>query len=545
LIWDLGFVIYNVAMSKKPFLLVILDGFGRGPEVPSNAIWKAIKPTFDYIETNFPMTNLQASGIAVGLPWGEEGNSEVGHLNLGSGRIIYQYMPRIIFAIRDGSFFINEALVGAIEHAKKNNSALNIMGLVSSGSVHSYIDHFYAVLDLAKRMQLKKVNIHIFTDGRDAPPKEAADFLGRVNQKIKTGYPNTRIVSLIGRYYAMDRDDRWELTEKAYNLITQGNGEHFKNVVEALEASYGKNLTDEFIEPAVITEKDGDAVHANDNDSFVYINFREDSARQLTESFVLKDFDRFKRQELKNIYFATMTRYKEGLDTRVAFPPLEIKNPLAEVLSKHNKSQLHIAETEKYAHVTYFFNGGVEEHFPNEERILVSSIQDYKFSERPQMSAPEITDKILFALHSQKYDIIIANYANADMVGHTGNYDATVKAIESLDNQVGALLEAVLKAKGLLIITADHGNADEKRNPLTGESYPEHSLNPVPFYLIAPEFAVQKSQEKIERQRIEVGGILADVAPTILELMDLTIPPEMTGHSLLKMLGIKISELDI
>ncbi len=534
---------YYRVMFQKPLLLVILDGFGRGPEAPSNAIWKAVRPTFDYIETNFPMTNLQASGIAVGLPWGEEGNSEVGHLNLGSGRIVYQYMPRITFAIRDGSFFTNDALVGAVLHAKNNNSALNIIGLVSSGNVHSYIDHFYAVLELAKRMELQNVNVHVFTDGRDAPPKEAADFLEKVNQKIKTDYPSARIVSVVGRHFAMDRDDRWELTEKAFNLITRGEGGRFKAPAEALKAGYAKNLTDEFIEPAVIAEKDEDIVHAKDNDSFIYINFREDSARQLTEAFVLKDFDRFKRQELKNIYFATMTRYKEGLDIHVAFLPIEVKSPLAEVLSQNNKKQLHIAETEKYAHVTYFFNGGIEQPFPNEERVLVSSAQDYKFAERPQMSAPEITDKILLALHDKKYDIVIANYANADMVGHTGDYDATVKAVEALDNQVGALLEAVLKMKGLMIITADHGNADEKRNPLTGEPYPEHSLNPVPFYLIAPEFAVQKSQEEIERQKMEVGGILADVAPTVLELMGLPIPPEMTGHSLIKLLKVNLTDL--
>lgn len=530
-------------MSQKPFLLVILDGFGRGPEAPSNAIWKAVKPTFDYIETNFPMTNLQASGIAVGLPWGEEGNSEVGHLNLGSGRIVYQYMPRIIFAIRDGSFFTNAALVGAIEHAKNNNSALNIMGLISSGNVHSYIDHFYAVLELAKRMELQNVKIHAFTDGRDAPPKEGVNFLEKVKQKIKVEYPGARIVSVIGRYYAMDRDDRWELTEKAYNLITQNEGKRFKSPAEALRADYEKNLTDEFIEPAVIAEKDEVIVRADNNDSFIYINFREDSARQLTEAFVLKDFDKFKRNELKNIYFATMTRYKEGLDTRVAFEPLEIKKSLAEILSENNKKQLHIAETEKYAHITYFFNGGVEKPFPDEERILISSAQDYKFSEHPQMSAPEITNKILLAIRDKKYDIIIANYANADMVGHAGDYDATVKAIETLDNQIGSLLEAVLKAKGLMIITADHGNADEKRNPLTGEPHPEHSSNPVPFYLIAPEFTVRKSQEELERQRIEVDGILADVAPTVLELMNLTIPREMTGHSLLKLLKASPTDL--
>lgn len=527
-------------MSYKPAVLIILDGFGRGPESPSNGIWMAKKPTFDYIETNFPMTNLQASGIAVGLPWGEEGNSEVGHLNLGSGRIVYQYIPRIIFAIRDGSFFTNEALEQAAEMAKKNNSTLNVIGLVSSGSVHAYIDHFYAVLELAKRQGLSKVNIHVFTDGRDAPPKEAMDFLAKVNQKIAADYPGAKIVSLVGRYYAMDRDDRWELTEKAYNLITQGVGTRFKNIAEALKASYDKNLTDEFVEPSVIAEKDADVARAKDNDAFIYINFREDSARQLTEAFVQKDFNKFKRQELKNIYFATMTQYKEGLDIHVAFSPIDIKNPLALVLSQNNKKQLHIAETEKYAHVTYFFNGGIEKPFPLEDRVLISSAKDYNFSERPQMSAPEITDKIIEAINSKNYDVIVANYANADMVGHTGDYNAIIKAIEVLDAQIAMIMEIILKIGGLLIVTADHGKADEIRNPLTGEPYPEHSSNPVPIYLIAKEFTLSKTQEDIERQRMEVGGILADVAPTLLELMGLTIPPEMTGHSLIKALKINL-----
>ncbi len=528
----------------KPIVLVILDGYGRGPENAANAIYKAQKPNIDFIEKNFGVTNLQASGIAVGLPWGEEGNSEVGHLNIGSGRIVYQYLPRITFAIRDGSFFSSPELLALAEHVKKNNSAFHIIGLLSQGNVHSYIDHLYALLDFAKNEHLEKVFIHAFTDGRDSPLQDSLQFYEKIKNKLDRDYPFAKIVDLIGRRFAMDRDNNWERTEKVYRLLTQSQGEIFSDIKNAIKSDYDKNLTDEFIEPKVIDSKP-----IKNNDAVIFINFREDSARQLTGAFVLENFDKFKRKKIDNLYFATMTRYGKDLPLHVLFESLEIRNTLSEIISKSGKfspygespagRQMHIAETEKYAHVTYFFNGGLEIPFPNEERLLVPTQHDHNFAENPEMSASEITEKVTQSIESKKYDFIIVNYANVDMIGHTGNFEATTKAIEIIDDKIGQIMEAALKAKGILIITADHGNADEKIDLLTGAPLTEHSANPVPFYLIGNDFRREKSQEEIEIGKLEVGGILADVAPTILELMGLPQPPEMTGKSLLKILKIE------
>lgn len=520
---------YNNYMYK-PVILVILDGFGRGPENAANAIFKAQKPNFDFIEKNFFMTNLQASGIAVGLPWGEEGNSEVGHLNLGAGRIIYQYLPRIMFAIRDGSFFKNPELLEAAEHIKKNNSALHIIGLIGEGNVHSYIDHLYAVLDFAKNENVKEVFIHAFTDGRDSPPKDALTFFEKLQNKISENYPFAKIASLIGRHYALDRDNNWERTEMAYRLLTENKGEIFSDVKSAIGSDYDKNITDEFIEPKVVNKteiKDGDAV--------LFLDFREDSARQLTRTFVEDNFNNFPRKKINDLYFVTMTRYEKNLPIHVLFEPLKIENTLAEVISKANKTQIHIAETEKYAHVTYFFNGLVEPAFPKEIRELIPSEKDHNFAKRPEMDASKITDKIIDSLNSG-YDLIVVNYANSDMVGHTGDFDATVKAIEILDSEMGKIIAEVLKNGAALVITSDHGNADEMINLLTGAPQTEHTGNPVPFYFIAKNLKQEKDPEKIEIGKLETGGILADVAPTILELMDIKQPPEMTGKSLLKIL---------
>jgi len=518
----------------KPVILMILDGYGRGPENAANAIFKAIKPNIDFIEKNFPVTNLQASGIAAGLPWGEEGNSEVGHLNLGAGQIVYQYLPRITFAIRDGSFFKNPALLQAAEHVKKNNSSLHIIGLIGSGNVHSYIDHFYAVLDFAKKEDVKNVFIHAFTDGRDSPPKDALDFYEKVQNKLNHDYSFAKIVSLIGRHWALDRNDGWDKTEIAYRLLTESKGEVFKDVKNAIESDYNKNIFDEFIEPKVIKDEP-----IKNNDAVMFIDFREDSVRQLTRAFVEENFDKFERKKIKNLYFATMTRYEKNLPINVLFEPLEIKNTLTKVISDAGKKQIHIAETEKYAHVTYFFNGGIENPTPNEDRVLIQTKKDHDFAGNPAMSAPEITEKLIETINSKKYDFIIVNYANADMVGHTGNFQATVSAIEVLDNEVGKITAEVLKTDAVLIITADHGNADEKINLLTGEPSTEHTSNPVPFYLIANKLRREKTPEDFEIYRTEIKGILADVAPTILELMGLPQPPEMTGKSLLNVLAVK------
>ncbi|MFH1393124.1 MAG: 2,3-bisphosphoglycerate-independent phosphoglycerate mutase [Patescibacteria group bacterium] len=519
-------------MTYKPVVLVILDGYGRGPENAVNAIFKAKKPTIDFIEKNFPMTNLQASGIAVGLPWGEEGSSEVGHLNLGAGRIIYQNLPRITFAIRDGSFFKLPALTKLAEHVKKNNSSFHIMGLIGGGNVHSYIDHLYGVLEFAKKENITKVFIHAFTDGRDSPPKDALDFYGKIQNQLNENYPFAKIASLIGRHFAMDRDNHWDRTEKTYQLLTESKGEVFDNAQAAIKSDYDKNITDEFIEPKVLVSEP-----IKENDAVIFIDFREDSTRQLSRAFVEENFSEFSRKKINNLYFATMTRYEKNLPLNVLFEPIEIKNTLAETVSKSGKNQIHIAETEKYAHVTYFFNGGEEVTFPNEERVLIPTKRDHDFANDPAMSAGEVTGKIIEAIDSKKYDLIVANYANADMVGHTGNFQATVSAVEILDREIGQLMPEVLKTGGVLIITSDHGNADEKINSLTGAPQTEHSANPVPFYLIGNDFKHEKAQEKTEVEKFEVEGILADVAPTVLELFGLPQPSEMTGKSLLKLLA--------
>jgi len=518
----------------KPVILVILDGYGRGPENAANAIFKAKKPNIDFIEKNFPMTNLQASGIAAGLPWGEEGNSEAGHLNLGAGQIIYQYLPRITFAIRDGSFFKKPALLQAAEHIKKNNSSLHIIGLIGDGNVHSYIDHLYAILDFAKKENIENVFIHAFTDGRDSPPKDALDFYEKVQNKLNRDYSFAKIASLIGRHYAMDRDNNWDRIETVYRLLTESKGEISPDVKTAIESDYDKDITDEFIEPKVIKDEP-----IKSNDAVVFFNFREDSARQLTRAFVEEKFDKFKRKKINNLYFVAMTRYEKDLPLNVLFEPLEIKNTLAKVISDAGKKQLHLAETEKYAHITYFFNGNVEVHFPNEDRILIPTKGDHNFVGNPAMSASEITEKLIEAINSKKYDFIVVNYANADMVGHTGNFQATVSAIEKLDDEVGKIVVEVLKINSALIITSDHGNADEEIDLLTGTPYPEHTVNPVPFYLISNDFKREKTPEDFEIYKFEIRGILADVAPTVLELMELPQPPEMTGKSLLKVLNLK------
>src|SRR3989344_4760314 len=524
----------------KPVVLVILDGYGRGPENAANAVFKAKKPNIDFIEKNFPMTNLQASGIAAGLPWGEEGNSEVGHLNLGAGQIVYQYLPLITFAIRDGSFFKKPALIQAAEHIKKNNSSLHIIGLVGDGNVHSYIDHLYAILEFAKKENIKDVFIHAFTDGRDSPPKDALDFYEKVQNKLNRDYSFAKIASLIGRHYAMDRDNNWSRTEITYQLLTESKGEAFPDVKTGIESDYDKNNIDAFIEPKIIPHpsmKGGGSI--KDNDAAVFFNFREDSARQLTRALVEEKFDKFERKKINNLYFVAMTRYEKNLPLNVLFEPPEIKNTLAKVISDAGKKQIHIAETEKYAHVTYFFNGGQENPMPGEERILIPTKKDHNLVEDPAMSASEITEKLIEAINSKKYDFIVVNYANSDIIGHTGNFQATVSAVEILDNEIGKIMAEVLKINSALIITADHGNADEKINLLPGIPPPEHTATPVPFYLISNDFKREKSQEKLETEKNEINGILADVAPTILELMNLPQPPEMTGKNLLKILAEK------
>jgi 2,3-bisphosphoglycerate-independent phosphoglycerate mutase len=536
----------------KPLILVILDGWGISAEKKGNAIAQAEIPTIEKLNHFYPHFYLKASGIAVGLPWKEPGNSEVGHLNLGAGKIIYQNLPRIDLAIKNKSFFKNKALLDAIDFAKKNNSCLHLMGLVSSGGVHSDIEHLYALLEMAKKNKVKNLFIHIFTDGRDASPKGGINFVENLEKKIND-FGIGKITTIVGRYWAMDRNKNWDRTEKTYQCLTEGIGKKYNNPIKAIEESYKKNITDEFIEPIVIADNNSVEVRSqqnllksnfnkinhtgliNDNDAVIFFNFRNDRARQLTQAFVLKDFKGFKRKKfLKNLYFTTMTEYEKNLPVQVVLSPQKIDCPLACVLSKENKKQLHIAETEKYAHVTYFFNGGRENPFPGEDRVLIPSPSVSNYEETPGMSAHEITEKLIEEIKKDKYDFIIVNYANPDMIGHTGNFKAAVRAIEIIDQCLGQLVDAVLENNGGLIITADHGNAEEMIDPQTGEIMTEHTKNPVPIWYVNNEDKKENSQSKISQSKISTIGILSDIAPTILEIMKIKKPAEMTGKSLLK-----------
>lgn len=524
---------------SKPLLLIILDGFGISTEKAGNPVYEAKKPALDEIERDFPFTALQASGVAVGLPWGEAGNSEVGHLTIGSGRVIYQHLTRIINAIYDGSFFTNESFLKAIGHVRKHNSRLHIAGLISSGSVHSYIDHLYALLELAKREKVPEVLVHVFTDGKDAPPKEAAKFLQMLEERLAKQWPHSRLASVMGRFYALDRDEKWERTQTAYELLTEGKGEKIISIPAYLRASYEKGITDEFIEPAFVPQGGttaGKPAIVEENDALIFSDFREDSMRQVTRAFASDAFDAFPRKKVGNLLTVTMTEYEKGNGAITAFQPLGIDWPLARVIGGAGLSHLHIAETQKYAHVTYFFNGGKEKPFEGEERILIQSLTTAHFDEVPEMRAKEITAKILE--NFEKKDVIIANFANADMVGHSGNFQAAVRAVEILDEYLGQLINAVLGNNGVMLVTGDHGNIELKRDAITGEKRTEHSINPVPLYLVGKAWRrkTQRTETEIAAQKSEVGGILTDVAPTIIELLQLKKPAEMTGQSLLTLL---------
>lgn len=522
-------------VKYKKVILLVLDGFGVNPKLIESP-WNCAKsPFFHKIEKFYPFTALQASGMAVGLPYKEEGNSEVGHLTMGAGRIVYTALPRISFAIQDGSFFKNEVLLAAVNKVKANASlsALHFVGLYSSGSVHSYAEHLYALLELALTNNVARVFLHLFTDGRDASQSEAANFILELEKKIIGIYKNAKIASIIGRDFAMDRDGHWDKIENTYRLLTRGEGNKFSIASEYIKECYKKNISDEFIPPAVLAEGDGAPQGILKNgDAVVFFNFREDSMRELVSSFALQSFDKFAREDLSDVFFATMTEYEKGIGT-VAFSSIHTLNPLAQAFENAKLKQLHIAETEKYAHVTYFFNGGREEPFQGEDRILIPSVRDANFEETPEMSAIEIKEKIINNIN--KYDFILANFANADMVGHTGNFKATVKAFEVLDSCVSEIITKAEKSCAAVIITGDHGNAEEKIYVLSGERKTKHSTNPVPFYLIAKEFKSreEKNENAIKEKYQKIQGSLMDIAPTILDLMDLEIPKEMTGISLL------------
>lgn len=509
---------------KKTVLLVILDGWGVGEKNSANPIFAENPPHIKYLKENFPSGTLQASGIAVGLPWDEEGNSEVGHLTLGSGKVIYQHFPKITIAIRKGELAKNEVLLKAIAHAQENNSALNLIGLLTSGNVHASLEHLQALLSIAETAGLKNINLHLFADGKDSPPKSFLTLLKNLSLKY--------LASVSGRYYAMDRDMHYDRTEKTYRVLT-GDKEPIKNFEEVIDDLYKKNLSEEFIEPMLVGEANRGI---KDNDAVIFFNFREDSMRQIAGAFVDAFFSRFATKPLQNLYLATMTAYSDTFAVPVLFATEAVDTPLAKILSDHGKMQLRIAETEKYAHVTYFFNGYKDQPFPNEYRILIPSKNVPKYDEHPEMMAKEITERAVQALEEGAFDFLTVNFANADIIAHTGNYDAAVKAIHIIDDCIGILTEKILAVGGAMIVTADHGNIEQMRDPFTGIPETKHNVSPVPIYLVGKKYSRPVSDVEIDEREKNNIGILSDVAPTILELMNIPKVAEMTGESLLKTL---------
>jgi 2,3-bisphosphoglycerate-independent phosphoglycerate mutase len=518
----------------KPIVLVVLDGWGISNNSQGNVLKETPLPTIEKLDRFYPMTTLQASGISVGLFWGEPGNSEVGHMAMGAGKIVYQSLPRITLAIQGKELSSNAALLKTMQNVKDNNSNLHIMGLVGQGSVHSYMEHLFALIEFAKEQGVSNVFIHAFTDGRDSPQTSGTKSLQDLQSRMKM-IGVGKIATLCGRNWAMDRNNNWDRIEKAYRMLTESKGILAEDPVKCLQDSYQTGVTDEYIEPSVICENGKPITTIRDNDSVIYFNFREDRARQLTQAFVLPDFDKFERTKLK-LEFATLTEYEKDLPVLVAFPPQKVTGGLGEVLSKNKLFQLRIAETEKYAHVTYFFNGGKEEPWPGEDRMLIPSPAVSKYDEAPEMSAATLTEKLVSEIKSGKYAFILVNYANADMVGHTGNEEACKIAVQTIDKSLSIIIPAILEQGGCLFITADHGNVEEIKNYHTGQIDTEHSSNPVPLWYVTGTNHREKKAEEVVRQQAEVGGLLSDIAPTILELLNLPKSDEMNGESLLPIL---------
>ncbi|WP_251550093.1 2,3-bisphosphoglycerate-independent phosphoglycerate mutase [Neobacillus muris] len=509
-------------MSKAPVALIILDGFGCRDEIKGNAVAQAKKPNFDRYWASFPHTHLTASGEAVGLPEGQMGNSEVGHLNIGAGRIVYQSLTRVNIAIREGEFEKNETFLGAMNHVKKNGTALHLFGLLSDGGVHSHINHMFALLKLAKEEGVEKVYIHAFLDGRDVGPKTAPTYIKEAMDKMKE-YGIGEFATISGRYYSMDRDKRWERVEKSYRAMVYGEGPTYTNPLEVVEDSYSHGIFDEFVIPSVITKEDGQPVATiQDNDAVIFYNFRPDRAIQISNTFTNKDFRSFDRgpKHPKDLYFVCLTHFSETVDGYVAFKPTNLDNTLGEVLAQNNLKQLRIAETEKYPHVTFFMSGGREAKFPGEERILINSPKVATYDLKPEMSVYEVTDALVKEISADKFDAIILNFANPDMVGHSGMLEPTIKAIEAVDECLGKVVDLILEKGGAAIITADHGNADEVVT-LGGDPMTAHTTNPVPVIV------TKKGAE------LRDGGILGDLAPTVLDLLNVQQPAEMTGKSLI------------
>ena len=539
----------------KPVVLCILDGWGIAPPGQGNAISLAKLPNMARFLVGYPNGQLGAAGEAVGLPHGEEGNTEVGHLNIGAGHIVYQDFPRINMSIADGTFFQNQAFLEAINHVRKANSNLHLMGLIGSGSVHSSLNHLYALLRLCQEQKIQNVYLHLFTDGRDSPVNDAADIIMQITeqlQKLSIG----KIATISGRYYAMDRDNRWDRTEKAYNAMVKGMGEKANAPLGAINQSYQKGRTDEFIFPTNIVDQNQNPIGLiRDHDGIIFFNYRIDRSRQLTKTFVIPDFENIKVRhvvytpygheqhaqyqddqeitlktfergsQIDDLFFVTMTEYEKGLPVTVAYMPTRVLTPLAQIISNQSKRQLHITETEKERFVTYYFNGLREDEFPGEDRIIIPSSKVTTYDLKPEMSALGITDILEDRLKMGTYDFVVLNFANADMVAHTGNIKTTIRACEIIDECLGKLATQILSTGGALIITADHGNAEEMISGETGEMETEHSANPVPFITVSSRLRGPRKLQK---------GILADIAPTILSLMDIPKPQEMTGRNLLQ-----------
>lgn len=500
----------------KPLCLMILDGYGLAPASAGNAISIAKTPNMDKYFKTCPHTHLDASGMDVGLPEGQMGNSEVGHTNIGAGRIVYQELTRITKSIRDGDFFENSALCAAMDNCVRHDSKLHLIGLLSDGGVHSHNTHLYALLEMAKKKGLKKVYVHCLLDGRDVPPNSGVNYVAELESKIQEIGCGS-IATIGGRYYGMDRDNRWDRVEKAYNAIAMGEGGHAADAVEAVKASYANEVFDEFILPTILNDNGT----VEENDSVIFFNFRPDRARELTRCFVQDDFQGFARKKYNRVFYVCMTQYDATMpNVEVAFRPESLKNTLGEILSRHGMKQLRIAETEKYAHVTFFFNGGVEQVYEGEDRALINSPKVATYDLKPEMSAYEVTDEALKRIESDKYDVIILNFANCDMVGHTGVIDAAVKAVEAVDECAGKIVEKIRGKSGVTLITADHGNADRMVDT-DGGPFTAHTTNQVPFIIVGKDCALEP-------------GRLADIAPTMLKLLGMDVPSDMTGKSLIK-----------
>ena len=510
-------------MSKKPTVLMILDGYGLNENQEGNAVYEAKTPVMDSLMKNYPFVKGLASGMAVGLPNGQMGNSEVGHLNMGAGRIVYQELTRITKEIQDGTFFTNKSLMAAIDNCKMKDSALHIYGLLSDGGVHSHITHLYGLLELAKRNGLEKVYIHCFLDGRDTPPKSGIDYIRALQNKMRE-LNIGEIASVHGRYYAMDRDSNYDRVKLSYVALTKGEGLKAANAEEAVLSSYGRDETDEFVKPTVIVNGGVPVGTINDDDSIIFFNFRPDRAREITHAFCDDDFRSFKREKKLDIVYVCFSDYDPLIENKlVAFEKIAVTNTFGEWLAANGMKQARIAETEKYAHVTFFFNGGVEEPNEGEDRILVKSPKVATYDLKPEMSAYEVCDNLIKAIKSDKYDVIIINFANPDMVGHTGVEEAAIKAVEAVDECVGKAVAAIKEVDGVMFICADHGNAEQLIDYNDGTPFTAHTTNPVPFLLVNydPDYTLRE------------GGCLADIVPTLIQVMGKEQPKEMTGKSLL------------